>query len=253
MNARLFALAGDEPRVRATWLVCFAAASCAHIAVATLLYTDAVATPVFPVTEVELQPLATPPPPPPPPPPPEDPRPTAAAAKPARAPTRRAPDPPVARAGKVLTLPEETPAPADEEPVRFVSDPNGRSYGTGIVARGGLADHGIGSAKLEPPPTAAEVTTPADRLRREPRLIGDGCRGFYPDSARPNQGMVMLVATVSAGGAISRLVVESETPPGEGFANAARTCLAKRRFEPALDERGLPAAARTRINLRFSR
>jgi hypothetical protein len=90
-------------------------------------------------------------------------------------------------------------------------------------------------------------------LKRQPMLLGDGCRGYFPDNARPDSGVVSIVATVHPSGAIAKLEIESETPAGEGFASAAKACLAKRKFVPALDEHGEPAGARTRINVRFTR
>jgi hypothetical protein len=172
-----------------------------------------------------------------------------------RAPAEPRPQP--ARAGALLTAPEE---PEKEVPaadaVRFVSDPNGRGFGFGVVARGGTAEHGEARAVAAAPPALPthEAITPADRLRRQPALLGrDGCRGFFPERAQRHHGSVTVIATVRASGAIARLEIEAEDPVGEGFAYAARACLSRQRFEPALDERGLPAAARTRIVLRFSR
>ena len=82
---------------------------------------------------------------------------------------------------------------------------------------------------------------------------GDRCRGYCPPRGRHNTGRVALLATLRASGAIARIEIESETPPGEGFAAAARTCLARGRFSPALDERGQPTATRARVTLRFTR
>jgi len=259
VNARLFALTervAPSAGGRA-WCAHLAAASGVHLALA-LSFARGAPLPVerWPVTEVVLEA-----PPAPPPPPPEleperepEPPPPAAAAPPRRT-RERAPDPaPVARAGALRTA-TETPDRPDEAPVRFVTDPNGRGYGTGIVARGGLAEHGTGNTVTSrvAPVAMSEHITPADELRKQPLLLGDGCRGFFPDQARPDRGQVSVIATVSANGHISRLEVESETPAGEGFGRAARACLAKRRFAPALDERGSPTGARTRVNLRFTR
>lgn len=254
MNGRLLHLmapASSPPY----WLAYLAAASCAHLALAFAFASEPEVALTIPATEVELEPIA--PPKPPEPPPPLEPPPTAAAPPaPAKARARRAPEPPTAaHAGKLLTA-HETPEPADEQPFRFVSDPNGRSFGTGIVARGGTASHGEGSAiaaKPEPSAVRSEHITPADQLQRQPTLQGDGCRGFFPDHAHTDLGAVSLIATVQANGALSKLQIETETPTGEGFANAARACLTSRRFAPALDRSGEPTTARTRINLRFTR
>jgi hypothetical protein len=237
-------------------LAYLAAAGLLHLLLVSAFASERTPQLALPVTEVEIDPLPTRPPPPqaaaPAPPPPAA---TPEPAPPAKVRARRAPEPPAAaHAGKLLTA-DETAEDTRDEPVRFVSDPNGRGYGTGIVARGGLAEHGAGNASVRPEatPRPSERITPADKLQRQPALIGDACRGFFPEHARPDQGLVSLVATVQASGGIVKLDIESETPTGEGFATAARACLARRKFIPALDELGKPTAARTRINLRFTR
>lgn len=58
-----------------------------------------------------------------------------------------------------------------------------------------------------------------------------------------------MIATVRDHGGVVRTEIESETPIGEGFGAAARACLAKQRFEPALNDQGKPTAARTRIRI----
>lgn len=254
MNARLLAILAPAPSARSTWSACLVAASCAHLVLASLLAEAPPPELSIPVTEVELEPPKELPPAPPP--PLEPPPPAPELPPPSKVRSRRAPDPPApARAGALMTA-TETPEAKNDEPVRFVSDPDGRGYGTGIVARGGSAEHGENSTlRHVPPPRAASGfrITPADQLQRQPVLLGDSCRGYFPDRARPDQGLVSIIATVQGSGAIARLEIESETPAGEGFAIAARACLARRRFVPALDEHGEATGARTRINLRFTR
>lgn len=256
MNARFFLLLAPASHANSVWSACIALACFLHLALAGMLSDAPPLDAPIPVTEVELEPpKPREPPPPPPPEPVEPPPPAAAAPPPAKVRARRAPDPPApAKAGKLLTA-LETPDDQPEEPVRFVSDPNGRSFGTGIVARGGTAEHGESSTpRPSPPPAATGLRiTPGDLLKRQPVLLGDGCRGYFPDHARPDQGVVSIVATVRPSGAIAKLDIEAETPPGEGFASAAKACLAKRKFVPALDEHGDPTGARTRINVRFTR
>jgi hypothetical protein len=82
---------------------------------------------------------------------------------------------------------------------------------------------------------------------------GDDCRGYFPDQAQTDLGRVALIAIVRPDGSIAKLDVASETPPGQGFAHAARACIQTQRFDPALDKKGRPATARTQISLRFSR
>jgi outer membrane biosynthesis protein TonB len=256
VNSRFFQLLGPTPDARSIWGACVLVACFMHFAVAGMLSDPPPLTASIPVTEVELEPPRALEPPPPQP-APEPPPPAAAAPPPAKMRARKAPDPPApARAGKLLTALEEPESqPRDDEPVRFVTDPNGRGYGTGIVARGGTAEHGEISTPLPTPPAAPSGLriTPADLLKRQPLLLGDGCRGYFPEHARPDQGVVSIVATVHPSGAIAKLEIESETPEGEGFASAAKACLAKRKFVPALDEHGEPTGARTRINVRFTR
>mgnify|MGYP003471363412 CR=1 FL=1 len=258
MNAQLAQLSAPAPRARATWLTCVAAASCGHLLLALWMH-DARSQPAaalpLPPTEIEL---STPPPAPAPPPVTPDPPPPAAAPHPvprARVP-RQAPPPAPARAGALLTAPETAPEPA-AEPVRFVSDPNGRSFGTGSVARGGSAEHADAGARLPAPkplPAASGLRiTPADKLHRQPALLGDGCRGYFPEHAHLDQGDVTLLVTVLPNGKVARVELEAETPAGEGFGGAARACLTRGEFVPALDERGEPTAARTRVVVRFAR
>jgi hypothetical protein len=260
VSATLSRLLSPPAEQRSRWLACWLVAAGAHLCAAGWLSTEPPPQPVTLVSEVELIPVAPPAPPlapsePPPPVPPSPPM----AAKPApRAPRAQPPSMPAAaaKAGALLTAAATPAVEKAPEPVRFMSDPSGQGYGHGIVARGGQAEHGTGS---ELPPVKAaprlpgERLTPADRLQRQPTLIGDGCRGYFPAHARPNTGQVSLIATLRASGAIARLEIEWETPQGEGFAAAARTCLTRQRFTPALDEHGEPTATRTRIKLFFSR
>ena len=257
MNRRLVQLAAAPPSRRMTGAACTFVAGGVHAALALCLPAQPPDELPALVTTVELEPdkpapVATRPAPPPP----------AASVRPEPVPprehARRAPErASAAHAGRVLTAPDLEP-PRGEDPVRFVSDPDGRSYGTGIVARATVAEHGeADGASSETPPSAAAhgglQITPTDRLRRQPMLLGDGCRGFFPEHARPDQGLVSIVVTLRPNGSIAALTIEAETPPDEGFAESARACLAAKRFQPALDERGQPTAARTRVKLRFTR
>ena len=244
----------SPPAQQSSWTTSWAVAAGAHLCAAVLFAREPPPAPISLVTEVELVPSAALPTPPAAAevPPPSAPDPEATKPQP-RAARVRLPIPAAARAGELRTAAPD-PAASDPEPMRFISDPSGRGYGHGVVARGGQVDHGTGS---EPRPLApaspSERFTPAERLRRQPSLLGDGCAGYFPAQARPNTGQVALLATLHASGAIARIEIESETPQGEGFAAAARACLTRRRFSPALNERGQPTATRARINLRFSR
>lgn len=170
---------------------------------------------------------------------------------------------PAAHAGALLTATAE-PAPG-AAPVRFVSDPSGASFGFGVVARGGTAEHGAigatasGQGQPSPAPTAqagvqGPAITPASELSRPPRLEQeDVCRGHFPAASRADQGVVTLRVVVQPFGAASRVSVERETPADEGFGQAARVCLRSARFTPALGVDGTPTTAAARVTIRFSR
>lgn len=211
------------------------------------------------VTEVEL----------PPPPPPHAPAPDVTPpedTKDESTPTaqRAALQPPrAARAGALLSAKDDAPSAKNDELVDFVTDPAGTTYGSGVVARGGTADHGASGA------TAAGVDSAPPRAAAAPRsdgLVGtanlsrraalnevNACAGFYPSEAHADAGAVTLAVVVRADGGVTSASVVVETPAGEGFGKAARACLQKKRFEPSLDLAGTPVASVATIKLRFVR
>jgi protein TonB len=208
------------------------------------------------LTELEI----APPPPPEPepkeiePPAPEAPAAPIPAARPASAPA-------AARAGSLVTA--KSDAPTKEAPVDFVTDPNGTSYGSGVVARGGTSDHGEGGgvagARKGPPvagtpaPQGAGIV-PAENLSRRPTLNeANACRGFYPREASVDQGRVTIKVVVRPRGEVASISVLSESPVGEGFGRAARACLQRKRFEPGLDKEGAPVLSATTFQVRFER
>ncbi len=145
----------------------------------------------------------------------------------------------------------------------FVTDPAGTTYGSGVVARGGTAEHGehgataasVGSAPVRTataPPTDGLVAA-ANLSRRATLNERDACAGFYPSEANVDSGAVTLTVVVRADGAVSSSSVLSESPVGQGFGKAARACLQKKRFEPSLDRAGTAVAAATTFKLRFLR
>jgi len=203
-------------------------------------------------------------PPEPPPPPPEVTPPEEAKAAPTRA---AAPAPPAAaRAGALhLASAQAAPAQQQEEAVDFTTDPHGASYGGGVVAVGGTAALGAVGARVVPeggktpgaPVTArpaGDALTPVSDLSRKPQLPGgDPCHGFFPREAQDDIGDVAVLVTIAKSGHVSQTRLVSESPPGQGFGAAARTCLSSKTFLPALDRAGNPAATAIRVNLRFSR
>ena len=242
---------------RKTWLFCVALACTVHGACVVYFASeraDILETPKL--RELEVTMLD------PEPPPPIAPLPEPEPAKPppaARAERAKAAAPSPARAGALLTQPETpSPTPTADEPMRFVTDPNGRGYGSGMVARGGSADHAEQAVPVPPTPAPIASAKPglvfAEHLSRQPSLGAlDPCRGYFPQTAQSNRGEVSVIATVRDQGTVVRTEIENESPLGQGFGAAARACLAKQRFEPALDDTGKPSAARTRIRIQFSR
>jgi hypothetical protein len=172
--------------------------------------------------------------------------------------------PAAARAGALhLAKPDAAPAQQSDDAVDFTTDPNGKSYGGGVVAVGGTAAFGVasarvtqvaGSAPLAPARPVADALTAAADLSRKPQLPGsDPCRGFFPSSARDDVGQVAVMVTIGKSGRVMSTQLLSEAPTGQGFGGAARTCLASQRFVPAQDRAGNSAATAVRVNLRFSR
>lgn len=174
--------------------------------------------------------------------------------------------PAAARAGALHTAKADVaPAQQQEEAVDFTTDPHGASYGGGVVAVGGTAAFGAVGARAVPeggktplaPASARPVgdaLTPASDLTRKPRLpSGDPCHGFFPRAAQDDVGDVSVMVTIAKSGRVSQTQLVSESPRGQGFGAAARTCLASQSFIPALDRAGNPAATAIRVNLRFSR
>jgi protein TonB len=214
--------------------------------------------PPLQVTEIEL------PPPPAPekvtPPPPEE---VKAPSEPQPTRPSSAPPPQAARAGALLTA-KESAAPSKDEPlVDFVTDPSGTSYGSGVVAHGGTADHaergatvkGTGAAPAAPnaAPVGDGLTPAADLSRRATLSEANACAGFYPSEASADSGTVALTLVVRADGSVTSAAVVSESPAGQGFGLAARSCLQRKRFEPSLDRAGKAVAAATTIRVRFVR
>jgi hypothetical protein len=79
------------------------------------------------------------------------------------------------------------------------------------------------------------------------------CNGFFPATAASDDGVVTLSMQVTPSGRAHAGRVLDEQPLGEGFGNAARRCLERVRFQPALDRHGQPAASTSVLRLRFAR
>lgn len=260
----------DDDTSSLTLAVCFMIAALAHAAFGFGVRVEPPPAPVTRVTEIELAP---PPPPPPEPPPvvePEPPPPVADTVPTAPAPKSALPAAPAAaRAGALMTAkPDDAKPPTPEAPVEFVTDPNGTSYGGGVVQRGGTSDFGqkgaiagggaptaTGRAPAAPGPAPkSDGITPAANLSRAAKLTEvDACRGYYPSEAVDDAATATLTVVVRPGGDVASVSVLAETPAGQGFGRAARACLLTKRFSPALDRAGQAVTAATTMNVRFSR
>ncbi|MGZ3417247.1 MAG: energy transducer TonB [Polyangiales bacterium] len=206
----------------------------------------------------------------PPPPPPPEPEPQPAAS-PQAAPEAKAtpepPPPPAAKAGNLLTAPDEPAKPGDD-PVSFVTDPDGSEYGSGVVQKGGTGDFGKAGAAASgvpngtgkgtaqkgapaPPPGPAIVAT--SDLSRKPSLpAGYSCKNF-PADADDDVANVQVLVTVKPSGEVQTVSVMDEKPKGQGFGKAARSCVTAVKLTPGLDKAGTPVLTTVAISVHFSR
>jgi len=240
-------------RAACAWLV----ALLAHGALVMLaLSTELPVPPLVAVTEVEL--LAPPPPVTPPVAPAPAPPPAAVAPPVARrAAPRVAPAPPPPASAAPLRTIDESVKTSDE-PVRFVTDPQGKMFGYGAVQRAGSAASApVGAAPTVDRPAAAAPggsSSAAPILSRAPQLgESDPCRGFFPSRAQVDRGQVALRVKVEADGTVRSAVVSREEPVGHGFGFAARDCLLSKQFVPALDRDGHEVSVVSPVTVRFSR
>jgi protein TonB len=160
---------------------------------------------------------------------------------------------PLARATPIFTA-----TPSDNaDPVSFVTDPNGNPFGYGVVARGGTAMQAtrpVASVPARPAAPPPEISTAHSDWTRAPRLDeSDPCSGFFPRNAVADVGRVALVVVIDPGGRVTSTAIADESPPGDGFGQAARACLATKILTPALDRDGRPTHATATVRIRFSR
>lgn len=196
----------------------------------------------------------------PPPPPAAPPDPISAPVRdPAPAVRRVAPTPTKAVAGKILAVESRLTRDGADAPVDFVTDPNGRSYGYGVVTRGGTSPAGGAKAESPAPAPAAPVASapglagPADLSERPHLGVDDPCRGFFPAAASADAAAAVLRVVVEPSGKVRAVTVVSETPSGQGFGAAARQCLRGQRFSIPRDHDGNAVAAATTVRVRFDR
>lgn len=176
------------------------------------------------------------------------------------------PPPAAAKAGALLTAPDDNPD--DKDVPTFVTDPNGQEYGSGVVQKGGTADfgkagaaasgvpNGGGTGKPAKGPVAAAAPTivPAANLSRKPTLSNaNACSGYFPSDADDNEATVTVSLVVKADGAVSSVSLVSEDPRGQGFGAAAKRCLSAARLAPGLDKSGAAVMSATQIRIHFTR
>jgi TonB family protein len=112
----------------------------------------------------------------------------------------------------------------------------------------------VASVSARPAAPRPEISTARSDWTRAPRLDEpDPCSGFFPRHAVADVGRVALVVVIDSGGRVASTSVADESPPGDGFGQAARTCLGTKIFKPALDRDGRPTGATATVRIRFSR
>lgn len=181
-------------------------------------------------------------------------------------PTAEPPPPAAARAGNLLTAPDQ---PGDEDTPTFVKDENGNDYGSGVVAKGGTADVGKAGAaasgvpngtgtgtpsKGPPTPPPAPTMVAAADLSRKPSLPGaNPCAGYFPTDADDHEATVTVNVVVKADGGVSSVSLIAEDPRGQGFGSAAKRCLASAKLTPALDKGGAAVMSSATFRIHFTR
>lgn len=129
---------------------------------------------------------------------------------------------------------------------------------TTVASKGGASSRNAALARGASPRGAGRGAIRrglAATLAHGPRLrvAADPCRGMFPRGAEHDEGSVVVALRVTPSGVPTGPRVLEEFPRGEGFAEAARACLPRLRFEPAADAEGVPVAAESVVRLRFHR
>lgn len=117
---------------------------------------------------------------------------------------------------------------------------------------GGLTSAGAGKAGGSAP---AGSPGESGTLSHGPRLVRQRnvCRGLFPHQASHESGSVVVSVEVTPEGNPHSPRITLEAPRGEGFAQAAQTCVPRLHFVPATDAAGRPVASRSKVRLRFDR
>jgi hypothetical protein len=164
-----------------------------------------------------------------------------------------------AAAGKLLTALAPPVNAGDAAPIDFVTDPNGKSYGFGVVSRGGTslgegnASTAIVGASPGPQASAPALANAADLSERPRLLVDDPCRGSFHDGATSDSAAVVVRVVIEPSGKVRTVTLVEETPSGQHFGAAARSCIRAQRFSIPRDHDGRAVATATNIRVRFER
>lgn len=139
----------------------------------------------------------------------------------------------------------------------------------GVGERGALASVSPGSSDAAAGHTSSGGGTsigggtPAARARAgtgvargEPAHLvarGNPCADLFPYAAQSDSGVVAVALNVAVSGQPVESQIVGEAPAGQGFALAARECVRRLRFLPAMDSSGRAIASRSVVQLRFER
>lgn len=189
---------------------------------------------------------------------------TAAAPSPPRASDPRPPRPAPSRpeaASEREAEPRE-PAPEPVTPERFARADVGAAFSTdaassraadsGPLARGVAGSYGTSGPGRH---WGRGVQADARHSASPAHLVGHGssCADLFPHSANSDRGVVEVALRVAVSGQPLDSQIVDEVPRDQGFALAARHCVRRLRFTPALDGSGHAVASRSVVRLRFER
>lgn len=99
---------------------------------------------------------------------------------------------------------------------------------------------------------AAESTESSVRNPLLLTALADPCAADFPSDAHVARGVVRVAVRVDRSGHAAATRILSESPRGEGFADAARRCAERLRFQPARSMAGAPVPAEARLELAFT-
>lgn len=187
---------------------------------------------------------------------PKDEPPPAPTAIPKSAPSPSTP-PSSTTASEAPANPAANDVPKSDEPVDFFGSGDGEwslgGGGSGGASDRGRGPRGAGISKVATKPIPPPPSPPVNVVRRAALHVDSGCRGFFPDGASEDTATVTIKVLVGKDGQLSDVAILSETPSGQGFGAAARSCLKAARGVPALGVGGEAITAPLTATVRFSR